>query len=291
MKKNKQLCKKAVAILMVMLMAVTTVDTTVFAEETPVTKTTEDYYFYLMVDPGETAQGFVLEPTCIKIPAGTDTSKKLGEIICNNLLARLILVSCQGSYGYISGIRCAEAYDYQISDSTYSMYSSLPEVAFHEKIVKKMNKLTKVLGEYNFTGYSGWMFTLNNEMSTQYNGSSYWYTMGTTVQELMDMNLLNEDETPVVEMFFTMNMGADVGLGDAYLPTAVTYYESADKYVYDWSGDINYVAGYEKADRTELVMALADNKDDEDYAGSLAVLKDIDASEEDVEDAVYQVSN
>lgn len=291
MKQNKQVIKKTMAILMVMLMAITTVHTTVYAEDVPVAKTAQDYYFYLMVDPGETSSNFVLEPTRIKIPAGTDTSKKIGEIICNNLLARLILVSCSSTYGYISGIRCPEAYKYKISESTYSMYSTLPEAAFHEKMVKKMNKMTKILGEFNFTGYSGWMFTLNNGMSATKDGTPYWYTMGTSVQDLMDMNLLSADKTPVIEMFFTLNMGADVGLSDGYLPKAVTYYEAADTYAYDWSGEYSVVSAYEKADRTELVTALADNKSDADYKASLAVLKNIQATKEEVETAAYQVSH
>lgn len=286
--KAKKHVTKVMALMLVVLMATMNVHTTVSAEET--TKTTEDYYLYLMVDPGETADNFVLEPTCIEIPAGTDTSKKIGEIICNNLLKRLILISCADTYGYINSIRCSKAYHYDLNASTYSMYDSLPEVAFHSGIVKEMNKYTRLLGEFNFTGYSGWMFTINNEMSTQYNDSTYYYTMGTSIQELMDMGLLSDEESPVVEMFFTMNMGADVGLCDSYLPKEVTYYDSIDKYSYNWAGDYNYVPACEKADRTELVMALADNKEDDDYASALAVLKDVDASELSVASATYKVS-
>ena len=153
--KAKKHVTKVMALMLVVLMATMNVNTIAFAEET--TKTTEDYYFYLMVDPGETADDFVLEPTCIKIPAGTDTSKKIGEIIANNLLKRLILISCSETYGYINSIRCSKAYDFNLSETTYSMYSSLPEVAFHSGIVKEMNQYTRLLGEYNFTGYSGWM--------------------------------------------------------------------------------------------------------------------------------------
>ena len=38
-------------------------------------------------------------------------------------------------------------------------------------------------------------------------------------------------------------------------------------------------------------MALADNKEDSDYASALAVLKDVDATELSVASATYNVSN
>jgi len=290
MKENaKKRVMKGLAVMLIVLMAVIHVDTTAFAEE--VTTTSEDYYLYLMVDPGETANGFVLEPTCIEIPAGTRTDKKLGEIISNTLLQNRVLLSCTGEYGYISSIRCPEAYRYKVTASTYSMYSDLPEAAFHSGIVKPMNWFTKMLGEFNFTGYSGWMFTVNNAMSTSYNGQPYYYTLGTTVKQLLEMGVLGEEESPVVEMFFTLNMGADMGLCDSYLPKEVTYNESIEKYSYNWAGDFNYVPACQKADRTELVVELADNKDDADYKASLAVLKDIDATELSVQNATYNVSH
>ncbi|SES90654.1 hypothetical protein [[Clostridium] polysaccharolyticum] len=287
----KQLAKKqlakVMALVMFVLIAASNANVTALAAET--STTTEDYELYLMVDPGETANGFILEPTCITIPAGTDTSRKLGEIICNTLLSRLILVSCTGSYGYISGIRCSEAYNFDVRN--YSMYSQMPEAAFHTGIVKPLGYVTRLLSEYNFTGFSGWMFTINNEMSTNVNGSQYYYTMGTTVQELMDMGLLSEEESPVVEMFYTLNMGADVGLCDGFLANQVIHNEDANTYYYNWAGDYTYVTAYEKADRTELVMALADNRYDSDYNSSLAVLKNIQASEESIDTAIYRVSH
>lgn len=284
---SKNLKTKAIAVMMVLFLSVTALQGTDVSAA--VTRTEDDSYFYLMVDPGETSNGFVLEPTCIRIPANTDTSKSIGEIICNNLLMRMILVSCTNSYGYISAIRCPQAADYQISASTYSMYSSLPEVAFHSGIVKPVNRYTKLLGEFNFTGFSGWMFTINNGMMTQNGDVSYYYTMGTTLQELIDMGLLSDEETPVIELFFTMNMGADVGLCDAYLPTEVSSYSGT--YAYNWAGNYEYTPAYEKSDRTELIMALADNREDSDYSSSLAVLKDIDASEISIAVAAYNVTH
>lgn len=285
----KRIRTKAIAIMMVLFLSVTAFQVTDISAA--VTKTAEDSYFYLMVDPGEVSNNFVLEPVCIRIPANTDTSKTIGEVICNNLLMRLILITCRDSYGYISSIRCPHASNYQLSEDTYSMFSSLPAAAFDSRLVKPVNRYTNLLGEFNLTGYSGWMFTLNNSMSMVADGEDYYYTMGTTIQQLMDMGLLGGDETPVVEMFYTLNMGADVGLCDGFLPTEIMYYDTKASYGYNWSGNYDYVPAYTKADRTELVMALADNKNDSDYDSALAVLKDIDASESSIATAVYNVSH
>ncbi len=291
MLKTKKRLTKGLAGMMVILMGSINVSGTVFAKE--VTQTTEDMSLYLMIDPGETTSNFILEPTCIDIPAGTDINKNLGDIICDELEKNDINVDATSSHSYIKSIGCPDAFNYIISKRTYSMYNSLPNVAFHNNIVKPMDAESKLLGEYNFTGYSGWMFSINNEMSKEVDGKTVYYTLGTTVKDLMNMQLLNEDEDPVVQLYFSMNMGADIGLCDSYLPKEVTSYESAGSYsyAYNWAGDFTQVTARKTADKTELVKCLADNTDDRDYGRSLRVLKDLDASNLRVELAKFIVTH
>lgn len=134
------------------------------AENTVNDVTTEDYSVYVAIDPTIVDDDdFVVEPVKINVPKGTDKSVTLGEIVLDELDE--LGIGYTGSASYISGIQCAAANSFELPASVAAKY---PDAAFDSRIMVLPSSASVPNGylvEKEFTGYSGWMMTLDNETS------------------------------------------------------------------------------------------------------------------------------
>ncbi|MEF2877106.1 MAG: hypothetical protein U0N90_01665 [Blautia sp.] len=239
--------------------------------------TDKAYTLTFMADPTLVSSGFVYEPVNFTIPAGTPETTTLGEILEDNN------VPFQGSTSYISGLQCAEAATFSLTDA---QKANFPEAAFDTRImVDPTSDAGKDgwLSEKEFTGYAGWMMYVDNQTSVADSSQpygSYYYTLGSSIADLEKYGILADDNV-VLEMFFSFDMGADIGMSDSYLPTSIV---ETDTYTtYDWSGPSEVHTAISKANRTELVKALAANKTSPSYADGLSVLKNLSSTQDEVD--------
>lgn len=250
------------------------------ADTTDSNVTTKDYTLTFMADPTVVDGGFVYEPVNYTIPAGTSEDTTLGELLqANN-------VEFQGSTSYISGFPCAAAKTFALSDAQKAAF---PDAAFDTRIMVDPASAAGqdgYLSEKEFTGYAGWMMTVDNQTDTPDSTlpyGTYYYSLGSKISELEKYGILDDNQV-VLEMFFSLNMGADIGMSDAYLPTEITTYGTV--YSYDWSGPSVMVSKIVKNDRTALVSALASNSESIEYDSSLAVLKNLTSTTAQIDAAI-----
>lgn len=174
------------------------------------------------------------------------------------------------TYGYVAAFADAEttdtyAYTSAVSTATGGLVyrTDIP----NQPIVDDSDWLR----EQEYNGISGWMFTVNN--ATMYGGSNY-YLASTPLSALPD--------GAVIRWEFSGAAGADLGMDNVNLPTQV-----APSGWYDWANNTVYFAPrFTRADKTELIRAMADNSGDQDYPAALNVLKDLDSTQSEVNTAV-----
>ncbi len=132
------------------------------------------------------------------------------------------------------------------------------------------------LREKEYTGISGWMFTVNNVGTYNDTNNAQQYYKG-------DTKLANVPDGAVIRWEFSMASGADLGLDNAYLPTAVT----TNGY-YDWNTSVYFAPRFTRANKTELISAMAkhSNKTDEVYTNALEILEDLTSAQSDVNGAL-----
>lgn len=257
------------------------------AETTDGDVTAKDYTLSFVADPTVVDSGFVYAPVNINIPAGTDKDTTLNDLIQANG------IEVQGSATYVSGIKCAAAKSFALTDTQKAAF---PEAAFDTRIMVDPSSdagKDDYLSEKEFTGYSGWMMTVDNKVSeadASQPWGAYYYTMGSTIGEMENYGLLDDGKV-VLEMFFSLNMGADIGMGTAYLPTTITSYDDANGnpvYYYDWNGPSVTMDSITKADRTELVYAMANAEDTNDptYINAVEVLKNLTSDSDAISAAI-----
>ena len=241
--------------------------------------TDQDYTLTFMADPNVVSSGFVYEPVNYTIPAGTSEDMTLGEILEDNG------VEFQGSTSYITGMKCADAKGFELSDKQKEKY---PVAAFDTRIMVDPASAAgqdEWLSEKESTGYAGWMMYVDNVTSVEDSSQpygTYYYSLGSSIADLEKYGIL-EDGNVTLEMFFSLNMGADIGMNDSSLPENII---EGDGYIsYDWSGSSVPVSKIDKADRTELVQAMADTTDktSSNYVAARTVLKNLQASQRNVD--------
>lgn len=126
------------------------------------------------------------------------------------------------------------------------------------------------LREKEYTGISGWMFTVQNKD----NNSGKYYSADTKLSDL-------PNDAVVIRWEFSAAGGADIGLG-AYLPNQV----NADG-LYDWN-TASYTSPFftGRADKSNLIKAMAKhtNKTDAAYTNALNDLNNLTISQANVDD-------
>lgn len=242
---------------------------------------TSEYTFYYMIDPYLVNEGFIAEPTNGKMTAEVTDDWTVGELL------DLQGIQYQGSNTYITGFQCDESgfdFDKAVNKDNF------PAVAFDEDIVKT-NQNDGWLSAYEYTGYSGWMMTINNETQAGEGADTYYCSLMSTLGDLKEEGIIGEEGDVVLEMFFSFNMGADVGIQDAGLPTEIIG-EGPGSY-YNWN-DLDKQMKVEKsykADRTELIKAMADCEDKTagEYTSAEEVLKNISADQSEVNEVADEL--
>jgi len=183
-----------------------------------------------------------------------------------------------GSSGYISGMVDAGSDNISFNASDYQAENAglFTNVMFDSRVIET-NQTDDQLMEKEFSGLGGWLFTVNE--ATTYNGGANWYTVGTA--------LSNVPDNAVIRLEYSLDMGADLGMQNAsYLPSTISNY-----------GSFYYLDGYAstptnpnavthpRADRSELIRDLANNTSDPDWNTALAVLKNLKATQAQVDAA------
>ncbi|HBN57505.1 MAG TPA: hypothetical protein DD414_12100 [Lachnospiraceae bacterium] len=248
-----------------------------------------DYTFYFVADPTLVDDGFAYAPMKITVPKTTADSTTLFDIVKPHIVCA---EKDPGSPTYITEIKSPGVESFSLTATQVnslglngSGYNN-PQIV----ITPEDTQYTEPgnLGEREFSGYSGWMMTVDNLTQV----GSYYLSMGSTIAEMKENKILDDDEA-IVQMFYSFNMGADIGMGTQYLPTAVMANASYPtwsrwEYTYNWSGPAKAVTSFDRADSTALVKAMADtskSKTGEEYMHAVEVLKDLRSSSEDIAEA------
>ncbi|KNZ40251.1 hypothetical protein [Acetobacterium bakii] len=137
-----------------------------------------------------------------------------------------------------------------------------------------------LLSEKEYTGVSGWMMQIDSQTSGTYGGETVWYSGNTTVQDLINTGLLNAGDTSAtIRWYYSLNMGADMGLANSsWLPTNQPTFNGT-AWVYDWSNTTYTAPSFTMANKDALVKALANNPTDPQYATALAVFNTVNATQ------------
>ncbi|MEY8762580.1 MULTISPECIES: hypothetical protein [Clostridium] len=134
------------------------------------------------------------------------------------------------------------------------------------------------LREKECDGVSGWTFTVNDSQTYGSNGT--YYTAATA--------LSNVPDNAVIRWEFSAAMGADLGIANsAYLPTEVT-----DDGYYNWDTSVYVAPLFERVSKSDLIrdMANYENKNDENYKAALTTLQTLQATQDQVDEAIKGLS-
>lgn len=274
--------------------------------------TTQAYDLYFVADPtlvyeadADITNQFVYAPVKYTIPAGTPTSTSIGDVLKDH-------ISFEGAPSYVEGLNWDAAENYELTDAAKkelfqiagnyteeekeALYKKVTDAATSSEMVATVKDA--VLGERDFTGYSGWMMYLDGQtMGTDksQNDETVYYSTGTTLAQLEGCGALSAENTDVVvQMYFSFNMGADIGMGGQSLPTDIIANPSYPQYsqwpyTYNWSGASDTfvsITGIPHYDSSGLVIALAEHEDSLNYEDSLTVLKDLKSDKDRIESAI-----
>lgn len=281
--------------------------------------TDQDYYLYFVADPtlvyeadADITNQFVYAPVKYTIPAGTPTSTTLIDILQENNVE--YVVEPQYSTTYITAFKWSAADDFDVKPNLPSLFTIAGEHT-EEETQKLYNMVTAAaqdgqidagvtkgyLGERNFTGYSGWMMYLDGQTTgtdKNHNNETVYYSAGTTLAQLEGCGVLSDTNADVVvQMYFSFNMGADIGMGGQSLPTDIIANPSYPQYsqwpyTYNWSGASDTfvsITGIPHYDSSELVIALANTNIEEkeiEYYDALTTLKDLTSDEISIQAAI-----
>lgn len=281
---KKRLVSMGLVATMVMSMGLTAMASEVTTADTDVT--TQEYDLYFVADPTlVNPSGFSYAPVKYTIPAGTAKTTTLMDVLDDNGVERL------GSSSYISALPCAQAATFALSEAQIESLG-LKDSAYDAEgiVVTPAQVKTGYLAEKEFSGYSGWMMTVDN--ATTADNGNYYYTMGSTIADMEKYGVLSDGDV-VLQMFFSFNMGADIGMGAQNLPTEVI---KGDGYsYYNWSftpeDTSMYVtaSSFDRADSTALVEALADTTVSHNrpaYRNGVAVLKNLRSTPDQIAGAI-----
>ena len=276
---KKRLVSMGLAATMAMSMGLTAMA----SEAGNVSAQANTYDVYFVADPTLVdADGFAYEPMKVSVSA-SDSNKTFLQII-DSMPTKVDYLPTDAT-SYISAIKCADADNFTLTTAAVAALG-LDGTPYNQEGIRVLpaDVTNGYLAEKEFSGYSGWMFTLDNETtgvrSTQPD-QTYYYTMGSTIKELEECGVFDGDNSAVIQMFFSFNMGADIGMGAASLPLEVESATGADgttSYWYNWSGSMKTVESFKRADSTVLVKALADTKKattSTEYIDAIKVLKNL----------------
>ncbi|NMM63542.1 hypothetical protein HBE96_12825 [Clostridium sp. P21] len=169
------------------------------------------------------------------------------------------------------------------ADFVYAYKDKIPVILYDTQKAYKQSIINDPtwLREKEYNGISGWMFTVNNAGTyTDTNKATQYYKGDTT--------LTNVPNGAVIRWEFSMASGADLGLDNAYLPTAA----KADGY-YDWNTSKYVAPFFPRANKTDLITKLATTAKPAigtvnytQYVNAENALKNLTISQDDVDDCV-----
>lgn len=236
--------------------------------------------FYIAVDQSTMGGPAIVAPAHVHVnPADYSTTTVL-ELL-NDVKGSVTVHENWGYVDYMSS-SFSDSYDF---DNDYT--GSLTSACLDTNMVST-NQSDGLLKEKEFTGVSGWMMQIDSQTSGTYGGNTVWYSGNTTVQDLINTGLLNAGDTSAtIRWYYSLNMGADMGLANSsYLPNAnATWSTLYSKYVYDWNNTTYTAPQFTMANKDALVKALANNPTDPDYAAALAVFNTVNATQTAVDAA------
>ncbi|WP_414151163.1 hypothetical protein ACIZ62_02495 [Acetobacterium carbinolicum] len=233
--------------------------------------------FYIAVDQSVMGGPAIVAPAHVHVnPADYSTTTVL-ELL-NDVKGG---VTVHDNYGYVDYMSSSFSDSYNFG--TY--YGTLTDPCTDAHMVST-NQSDGLLKEKEFTGVSGWMMQIDSQTSGTYGGNTVWYSGNTTVQDLINTGLLNAGDTSAtIRWYYSLNMGADMGLSySSWLPTEDPTYNGT-AWVYDWNSTEYTAPDFTMANKDALVKALANNPTDPDYATALAVFNDVDATQTAVDAA------
>jgi hypothetical protein len=236
--------------------------------------------FYIAVDQSVMGGPAIVAPAHVHVnPADYSTTTVL-ELL-NDVKGG---VTVHDNYGYVDYMSSSFSNTYNFSTYTGTLTAPCTNIN-----MVSTNQSDGLLKEKEFTGVSGWMMQIDSQTSGTYGGNTVWYSGNTTVQDLINTGLLNAGDTSAtIRWYYSLNMGADMGLAySSWLPTNQPTYDGA-KWVYDWNNTTYVAPSFTMADKDVLVqtMANATDKTSDEYVAALAVLNDVDATQAAVNAAV-----
>ncbi|NLU08977.1 MAG: hypothetical protein GXW91_12260 [Clostridiales bacterium] len=183
-------------------------------------------------------------------------------------------VDVQGSY--VSAF--ADTSDTQTAfKDNYKFKDKIPSICFDTKTAYNQHIVTDSnwLREKEFDGISGWMFTVDNSQ-TDKNGT--FYTGDTKLTDIPD--------NAVIRWEFSAADGCDLGIA-GYLPDGTVSYG-----YYNWNSDPTAPFFDGRVNKSDLIRAMANyvNKDDENYTAALTALQTLQATQDQVDDAIDGLS-
>ncbi|MBC3889989.1 hypothetical protein GH810_16945 [Acetobacterium paludosum] len=227
--------------------------------------------FYIAVDQSTMGGPAIVAPAHVHVnPADYSTTTVL-ELL-NDVKGS---VTVHDNWGYVDYMSSSFSNTYNFSNYT-GTYTD-PCLDTH---MVSTNQSDGLLKEKEFTGVSGWMMQIDSQTSGTYGGNTVWYSGTTTVQDLIDTGLLNAGDTSAtIRWYYSLNMGADMGLAySSWLPTEDPTYNGT-AWVYDWNSTEYTAPQFTMANKDALVKALANNPTDPDYAAALAVFNTVNATQ------------
>lgn len=273
LKRNKLMMLGSAALLTAAMVAIPGLNSVVKADT--------NYTIYVAVDQSVIGGSAPIQPVAYTTD---DTSKTIGDVLnaVKGSTAINIIPSAYGSY--LAGVGSTYSNSYN-----FSSYAGTLTAPCTNANMVSTDQTDSMLTQKEFTGVSGWMFGIDSQTygTRSSNSQTAYYSMDTTIADLLDTGVLTATDTDTtLRCYYSLNMGADLGMAySSWLPTNQPTYDGT-KWVYDWSNTTYVAPSFDMANKDVLVKTMANDPNNAAYADALAVLNDVDATPAAVQTAI-----